>query len=375
MGSERHLSALVSDALFSSEAAGPSPRRLQMDTDLGAALSEVAALRDGGESVCVLASGDPGFFGLVRLASVRLGAGRFRVHPAPTSVALAFAHLGINWDDAVVVSAHGRPLDPAAQSVLNHPKVAILVSPDNPPQALGQRLVDLGCPPRTVTVLSRLGEVEESVWEGDVRGLATGEFDPMAVVICTVASPGAWDGPGWAWGRDNSRYEHRAGMITKAEVRSVALGKLAIPAAGVLWDVGAGSGSVAAECSDISPGLRVFAVERNADDVARLRRNLAGSVVQVVHGEAPGALAGLPDPDRVFVGGGGIEVLRSVLGRVRPGGTVVATYAALDRAAAGAALLGRMIQLSVSRAVPIGLEGALRLEAENPVFVCWGSVP
>ncbi|HEY8543579.1 MAG TPA: precorrin-6Y C5,15-methyltransferase (decarboxylating) subunit CbiT, partial [Acidimicrobiales bacterium] len=158
----------------------------------------------------------------------------------------------------------------------------------------------------------------------------------------------------------------------------VALGKLALPPVGVLWDVGAGSGSVALECARLAPGLRVFAVERNPDDVVRLRANereagIGGAaVVQVVEGEAPAALADLPDPDRAFVGGGGLSVLDAVLDRLRPGGVVVATYATLATAAAAAERLGDLVQVQVSRGVPVGPGGALRLAAENPVFVCWG---
>jgi precorrin-6Y C5,15-methyltransferase (decarboxylating) len=183
------------------------------------------------------------------------------------------------------------------------------------------------------------------------------------------------DGPTLAWGLPEDRFAHRAGMITKAEVRAVALGKLALPAAGVLWDVGAGSGSVAVECARLAPGLRVYAVERRPDDAARLRHNARGTGIVVVEGEAPAALAGLPDPERVFLGGGGLDVLESVMDRLRPDGVVVATYAALDRAAAAAARLGHVVQVTVSRGVPLGGSGALRLAAENPVFVCWGPGP
>jgi precorrin-6Y C5,15-methyltransferase (decarboxylating) len=94
--------------------------------------------------------------------------------------------------------------------------------------------------------------------------------------------------------------------------------------------------------------------------------------VRVVEGEAPGNLADLPAPDRAFVRGGGLGVLDAVLARRRPGGRVVATYAALDRAAAGAARLGHLVQVAVCRGVPLGDDGAMRLAAENPVFVCWG---
>jgi precorrin-6B methylase 2 len=116
----------------------------------------------------------------------------------------------------------------------------------------------------------------------------------------------------------------------------------------------------------------VIAVERHAEDVRRIEANATGHGVtlEVVHGEAPGAFEPLPDPDRVFVGGGGIAVLDAVLARLRPAGRVVATFAALDRAAAAYARLGNLAEVSVARGVP--LSGGVRLQAENPVFVVWG---
>jgi precorrin-6B C5,15-methyltransferase / cobalt-precorrin-6B C5,C15-methyltransferase len=348
-------------------------KRIEVGGALAETLELVAERRALGERVCLLASGDPGFFGIVRVASARFGAEVLEIHPAPSSVAMAFARAGINWDDAVVVSAHGRPLEPAVEVVLAQPKVAVLTAPDQPPEALGLALLEADCGPRRVTVCARLGHADEAITRTDLAGLAGGSFPPLSVVV--LQSPGALDGDGAptpAWGRPDDLYDHRAGMITKAEVRAVVLGKLALPATGVLWDVGAGSGSVAIECAWLAPGLRVFAVERRSDDIDRLRKNSSGTGVVVVEGEAPEALAELPDPDRVFVGGGGLNVLESVMGRLRPDGVVVATYAALDRAAAAASRLGHVVQVAVSRGVPLGGSGALRLAAENPVFVCWG---
>lgn len=323
-----------------------------------------------GEAVCAVVSGDPGFFGLVRLAAPRFGE-RLRIYPAPSSVSLAFSRAGISWDDALVVSAHGRPKGPAVRAVAAHPKVAVLCSPDYPPEALAKDLITEGCAPREVLVASRLGENDERCWTGDVSSLAEGEFDGLSVVI--ARSPArATDDRGVTWGRPEEQFEHREGMITKSEVRAVALGKLGIPAAGVMWDVGAGSGSVALECSALSPGMRIFAVERRPDDVARMRLNLAGTSVTVVEGEAPTAMMGLPDPDRVFIGGGGPGVLAAALKRLRPGGRVVATFASFGRAAHAAELLGNVVQVSVGRGVPSGGDGSFRLQAENPVFVCWG---
>jgi precorrin-6Y C5,15-methyltransferase (decarboxylating) len=130
---------------------------------------------------------------------------------------------------------------------------------------------------------------------------------------------------------------------------------------------------VAVECAGLAPGLRVIAVEQDADACRRIESNAAGHGVtlEVAHGRAPAVLAGLPDPDRAFVGGGGVDVLDDVLARLRPGGRVVATYAALDRAAAAFERLGHLCQVSVSRGEHLP-DGGLRLVALNPVFVAWG---
>ncbi len=344
-------------------------RTLAIEGGLGPVLDAVEA--EPGR-VCVLASGDPGFFGVVRALAERLGPERLEVHPAPSSVALAFARLGLPWDDATVVSAHGRPLAEAAAVAAGAAKVAVLVSPDSPPEALGRALLERGAGPRRVAVCARLGEPGERVDETDLEGLAAGTWEQRSVVVLVERAAAVAPAPVLAWGRPEAAFASRGGMVTKGEVRAVALGKLALPATGVLWDVGAGSGSVAVEAAALAPGLLVVAVERRADDAGRIRANAErhGVAVEVVEGEAPAALANLPDPDRAFVGGGGLAVLDAVLARLRPGGRVVATFAAVDRAAAGADRLGNLVQVSVHRGVPVG--GSTRLQAENPVFVAWG---
>ena len=135
--------------------------------EVGGALAETLEMADErralGERVCLLASGDPGFFGIVRVASARFGPEALEIYPAPSSVAVAFARTGIHWDDATVVSAHGRPLAAAVEAVLVQPKVAVLTAPDQPPEALGRALLDAGCGPRRVTVCARLGHDDEAV--------------------------------------------------------------------------------------------------------------------------------------------------------------------------------------------------------------------
>ena len=353
------------------------PPALDDPAPLDEVLGHVEDASRAGRAVSVLASGDPGFFGIVRVLSERVGSGLLRVHPAPSSVSLAFARLGLSWDDATVVSAHGRPLADAVRAVRSsrQPSVAVLASPDSPPQVVAEALLAAGepaGPETTAAVASRLGEEGEVVTVSGLAAVARGSFDPMSVLVL-AGRTSRREIPSVAWGLAEAEFEHRDGMITKAEVRAVALGKLDLPPSGVLWDVGAGSGSVAIECGLLRPGLDVFAVERDPDQVGRIRSNAARHRVglTVTEGAAPDALLGLPDPDRVFLGGGGTGVLEAALGRLRPRGVVVATYAILERAVAAAAMLGNVVELSVSRGVPTGGLG-MRLRAENPVFVCWG---
>jgi precorrin-6Y C5,15-methyltransferase (decarboxylating) len=356
IGSERLL-ALVSE----------SKPKMALGGSLEPVLEAIAATTD---NVCVLASGDPGWFGIVRALAARFGPAALTVHPAPSAVSEAFARLGIPWDDAAVVSAHGRPLADAARLAVRSPKVAVLTSPDASPAALGLALLDLGAAHDHVAVCSQLGWPMEDVTATDLAGLAGGAWDPLSVVVL-------WNGTGvtptksLAWGLPEDRFAHRDAMITKAEVRAVVLGLLAMPAnSGVMWDIGAGSGSVAIECARVAPWMETIAID---EDTALCAQNVRAHDVgvRIVTGTAPGCLAGLPDPDRVFVGGGGISVLKTAIGRLRPDGVIVATHAAIDRAAEAATLLGNMTSIAASRGRQLP-DGGWRLEANNPVFVTWG---
>ena len=361
-GAPRHLRTL----------APLGARTLPIDGPLADVLDEIE--REGG-GACVLASGDPGFFGIVRALADRVGSDRLEVHPAPSSVSLAFARLGIPWDDAAVISAHGRPLADAAGRAVGHPKAAVLTAPDAPPEAVGRVMLALGASHyRAAAVCARLGEPDERVDVVTLEELAAGAFDPMSVVVL-LDGDGVAGAPTLEWGRPASRFAARDGLVTKGEVRAVALGKLALPDTGVVWDVGAGSGSVAIEVAALAPGLRVFAIEQHAADAERITENARAHhvLIDVIHRTAPDVLAGLPDPDRVFVGGGGAAVLDAALARLRPGGRVVATFAALDRATAAYERLGNLAEISVARGKH--LAGGVRLEAENPVFVVWGPEP
>lgn len=359
VGGHRHLNSLHTTC-----------QHIPIEGDIDSVLD---AIESESGNVCVVSSGDPGFFGMVRSLSKRFGPERLDVHPAPSSVSLAFARVGLAWDDAVVVSAHGRPLRAAIHALGRARKAAVLTSPTNPPQAVGQALIDES--PHQfdqVIVCSHLGEPDESITRCSVKELADGTWDPLSVLILISDSPSP-SNYSLSWGLPETSYLHRDGMITKAEVRAVAISKLRLPSSGVLWDVGAGSGSVAIECASLSPGLEVIAIERSREDASRITTNAVthGVHVEVVVGEAPSALENLPKPDRVFVGGGGVGALDAVLTRIAPHVQVVATYASLDRALQAYKRLGSMVQVSIGRAET--LAGETRLVANNPVFVAWGS--
>jgi precorrin-6B C5,15-methyltransferase / cobalt-precorrin-6B C5,C15-methyltransferase len=330
--------------------------------------------------VAVLASGDPGFFGIVRALRARGAAPA--VIPAVSSVALAFGRLGLDWDDALVLSAHGRAVGPVRAAALAHPKVAILTGP--PESGTGQLRADLLAAGRTVYAAECLGGPGERVRE--ITGDPAGEVrDPHVLIALAPEGPGgASDRARWlaghpgapaGWALPEQDFDHRDSMITKTEVRALVLAKLGPGPGRTIWDVGAGSGSVAVECARF--GAWAVAVESDPDQCARIRRNAAAHrvLLQVVDGRAPGALAGLPAPDAVFAGGGDDEALAGAIRAGQPG-RVVATLASVDRVRGVCELLtgcgyrAEGSQLQASRLSPLP-GGSLRLAAVNPVFVIW----
>jgi precorrin-6Y C5,15-methyltransferase (decarboxylating) len=370
-GGRRHLESLAT-----------GKDTIEIRSDVRAALDAIGMACSAGRRVVVLATGDPGYFGLGRALAERFGPEFLDVRPAVSSVAAAFARIGLPWDDAVVASAHGRPLTEALEAVRFARKAAVLTSPENPPERIGRELGRGGARFDRIVVASDLGLATEALQEAPgLEWLAAGAFPALSIVLLingsgvpagpVIASPAS--SSSMRFGRAEEDFDHRDGMITKSEVRAVVLSRLELVASGVLWDVGAGSGSVGIEAARLAPGLRVIAVERAPEEAARIRENANRHEVrvEVVEGEAPEALADLPAPDRAFVGGGGLPVLDAVLARLSPAGRVVACYAALERAIGGADRLGNLVQLSISRGSRLP-DTSVRLAALDPVFVCWG---
>ncbi|MER6528108.1 precorrin-6y C5,15-methyltransferase (decarboxylating) subunit CbiE [Streptomyces sp. NPDC001508] len=377
VGARRHLDAVPLPEGAERLVLGP----------LGPALDTIAAYVGAARPVVVLASGDPGFFGIVRALAERFGSGLLAVRPGVSSVATAFARIGLSWDDAVVVSAHGRALRTAVNVCRAHPKVAVLTGPGAGPAELGAAL-DAG---RVLVVASALGdparERVERVTPAEAAARDWGTAVNVVVCLDEARAPGAVrtvagpDARPSRWALDEAEFVHRDSMITKFEVRALALARLGPRLGDLVWDVGAGSGSVAVECARL--GAAVVAVEKSADGVERIRANAAahGVDVRAVHGTAPAVLTALPDPDAVFVGGGGRElpaVVTQCARRARR--TVVIAVAALDRVPAARTALTAAgfscdgVLLQSSRLAPLPGD-VTRLAATNPVFLLWGERP
>ena len=376
-GAARHL-----DAVAPHLPAGAERRTLGA---LGPVLDELAEW-DG--PAVVLASGDPGFFGVLRALRER-GAEPAAVLPAVSSVAGAFARIGLPWDDAVVVSAHGRAesgrsAHRALAAALAHPKAAVLTAPGTAgPEAFLPALVAAG---RLVYVAQRLGGPGEAVRAVGPQDAGRTDWAHPNVVLAVdperaVAPAVAWmpghQGAPDGWALPEEAFAHRDSMISKAEVRAVALARLAPRPGTEVWDIGAGSGSVAVECARF--GARAVAFEAAARDCERIRANARAHrvYVEVREGRVPDSLPGRAAPDAVFLGGGGDAAAAACVRRFRPG-RVVAALASVDRirtvhdllAAEGYRVGGTQVQ--ASRLAPLP-NGSLRFAAANPVTLLWGT--
>ncbi len=281
----------------------------------------------GRGDAAVLAGGDPLLYGIGRKVLAAFGNSAVKIHPAVSSMQTAFARIALPWDDARILSLHVRPLRGVAALVSRHGKVGLFTDPENSPSRIAAHLLTHGIR-RQAWVFEQLGTPAERITEGALEEIASRDFDPLNVMIL-IDPDGTTPQP--AFGLGENAIVHSRGLITKDEIRAVALHRLRLPPRGVLWDVGAGSGSVAVEAARLAPGLQVFAVERRPDEVRNIRRNrevFAADGITVVEGEAPGVLGDLPDPDRVFLGGSGGKlpaILEAADSRLRPGGRIVAT--------------------------------------------------
>ena len=346
-----------------------------------------------GRPAVLLASGDPLWFGIGRLLLQRFPAAQLRFHPAPCSLQLAFARLGRPWQDASWISLHGRDPEPLAAALQKRPSaLAVLTDPSRGGAEEVRRILAASGleAAYALWLCERLGHPAERVQRLAPQAPLPADLDPLHLVLLIAEPPPAPADPaalplfGLADGLYLQHHD-RPGLMTKREVRIQLLADLELPETGVLWDIGAGVGSIGLEALRLRPGLAGWFLEQRGGSAALIAANgerLGVTPAGLVEGRAPEALAALPDPDRVLLGGGGREraaVLAAVLERLRPGGVVVIPLATVEALAELRPLLERagcavaVGQHQAWRGAP--LADGTRLAPLNPVLVLQGRRP
>lgn len=334
----------------------------------------------------LVTGGDPLFYGVARYLCDRLGKDRFEVVPHVSSMQLAFARIKESWEDAYLTSLAGRPLETVVDRIRTAEKVGMFSSDEYSPAMVARALLDRGIDYFRGFVCENLGSPDERVTQGELGELAGLDFAPLNVMIL-VRKPNRPDRAGRGgryrlFGNPDDVFAQsrpKRGLITQAEVRAIALSQLDIRPTSVVWDVGAGSGSVAIEAAQLANQGMVYAIEPEPGDIALIQANAEAfgvPNVRPIAGKAPEALAGLPDPDAIFIGGTGRRVdavLRAAFDRLNPAGKLAVNVATIDGLAASIATLkelaGRVDVWNVAIARGIDQLDRVRFEAVNPTFL------
>jgi precorrin-6Y C5,15-methyltransferase (decarboxylating) len=367
-----------------SEAPG---RPIPLEPDMPAALRQVGDALHSARRPVLVSGGDPLFYGIARYLCDRLGKDRFEVVPHVSSMQLAFARVKESWEDAYLTSLAGRPIEAVVDRIRTAEKVGLFSADEFPPARVARELLDRGIDYFRAYVCENLGSPDERVTQVDsLEELATHDFAPLNVLIL-VRKPNRPDRPGRSgrfrrFGNPDDAFAQsrpKRGLITQAEVRAIALAQLDVRPTSVVWDIGAGSGSVAIEAAMLADQGIVYAIEPDPGDLALIQANaetFAVPNVRPVNGRAPEALADLPQPDAIFVGGTGrhiAEVLTAAYDRLTPGGRLAVNVVTIDGLATAHATLktlaGEVEVWQVGLARGIEQMDRVRFQAVNPTFL------
>jgi len=364
---------------------GIPARKEPLEPEMPAALKQVREALASRRAVLV-SSGDPLFYGVARYLCDRLGKDQFEVVPHVSSMQLAFARVKESWEDAYLTSLAGRPLEAIVDRIRTAEKVGLFSSDELPPNRLAQALLDRGIDYFRAYVCENLGSPDERVTQAELTELVTMTFDPLNVMIL-IRKPNRPDRASRAgrhrlFGNPDDRFAQtlpKRGLITQSEVRSIALAQLDIRPNSVVWDIGAGSGSVAIEAAQLAHQGVVYAVEPEAADIALIEANAESfgvPNVRPVAGRAPEVLGSLPDPDAIFVGGTGrqvVLVLQSAYARLCAGGRMAVNVVTIDGLATALETLKSLtseVQVwNITIARGIEQMDRVRFEAINPTFL------
>ncbi|MBU6237915.1 MAG: precorrin-6y C5,15-methyltransferase (decarboxylating) subunit CbiE [Planctomycetes bacterium] len=314
----------------------------------GSDLDQLAHLLDrADDGAVVLASGDPLFYGTARFLCDRLGKDRFEVVPHVSSMQLAFARVKESWDEAYLTNLATQPIDRVIERIRTAEKVGLFTSEELPPPRLAEVLIAHGIDYFIAYVCENLGAPDERVTRATLAEVVQQRFAPLNVMIL-IRVPGSPDRPSsWStkrlFGNPDEAFRQskpKRGLLTPSEIRAIALSELHIRPASIVWDIGAGSGSVAIEAAQIAHQGKVYAIEMDAEDYGLMIEN--AKLFQVknfipVLGEAPSAWEKLPDPDAIFIGGTGrwvTDLVAQSWPHLKPGGSLVANVASMENVVA-----------------------------------------
>jgi precorrin-6Y C5,15-methyltransferase (decarboxylating) len=390
------LTARARDLLNSAELILGSDHALGLIPEIGAEryrigpdLQEVVRTLEtqfGKKRMVVVASGDPLFYGVARYLCDRLGKDHFEVWPHVSSMQLAFARIKESWEEAYLTNLATHPLESVVDRIRTAETVGLFTSEEDNPPTVARQLMARGIDYFRAYVCENLGGPDERVTQGDFEDLQSMEFAPLNVMILK-RKPGRPDqqrSPGHfrTFGNPDDVFAQsrpKSGLITQAEVRAIALAQLDVHPGSVVWDIGAGSGSLAIEAAQLArPGM-VYAIEQDAADYHLILANADSFGVRnltAVHGTAPAVFSGLPPPDALFVGGTGHEVARLLelaYKALRQNGRLVVNVATLESLSATYSVLKslagtvQVLLINVARGTE-QLE-TLRFEAVNPTFL------
>jgi precorrin-6Y C5,15-methyltransferase (decarboxylating) len=336
-------------------------------------------------TIVVLTSGDPLFYGIGAFLVRRLGAERVRILPNVCTVAAGFARLGEPWQDVRVVSLHGRNhTGELMRHLAGGDTVAVYTDPTHDPAWLAGTLQENGFSDVSMCVLERLGMQDERIVRTTPAEGRTMTFSDLNLVVLKP-DPVRQTTPALFPGMPDDRFAHEKGLITKADVRVLSLSRLRLFDRAVFWDLGAGSGSVSIEAGLTITRGNIYTVEQKASRIRHIRENRSRFGIgnmQVVKARLPAGMSDLPDPDRVFIGGGGkalTDIIRMAADRLKPAGIIVINTILIDtlttamKTLEGLGLELNMVQIQVNRATAMPFSH--RLEAANPVWIITGCRP
>jgi precorrin-6Y C5,15-methyltransferase (decarboxylating) len=372
IGAKRHLDCFPDVAA----------RKKTIDRNLKSIVDFIMSCRSD-DVIVVLASGDPLFYGIGAYLSKSFGAERVVVLPNITAVAAAFSRIKESWHDATVISLHGRQQEAQFLTHLRTTdKLAVLTDPHFNPNFLAQQCLASGINDVRMCVLEQLGTDNERVsWHEPVDAVKLTFTEPNIVIFRRYERRRDKTAV-LRLGLSDNQYEHERGLITKAEVRAVTLSKLKLEPYHVVWDLGAGSGSVGIESALFVSKGQIIVVEKDHKRSQQIEANMKRFNVnnmEVIHGLLPDAIDGLPQPDRVFIGGGGKNlstIIEKACRKLQSPGVIVVNTALISSMISaievmeGAGLRTEMVQVQVSRSRK--MPWSQRLEAENPVWIISG---